>query len=269
LELSPIGEAVGVKDAAVVWFRCPVWVRPSLVKLPCSMKANHRGRTDIYADGVRVATMSDTTSVVYTPAAQFSFTAGHQVLAVRLERPAEACGQDSLELRLTLSRAQIDYRYMLLRMHRLIIMAMLVLFLVFHVALLYYYPRRRANRDFCLTLLMTLMTMLVLHAQEASDQPINSILYWIFLALAEVCMLFGLALVHALWCDRVRRGKLVAWALLAAVLYWAAWVRGERGLAQAFAPLVTLEYARIYLLRALGKVRGWRVYGVGLVVCPV
>jgi hypothetical protein len=44
-----------------------------------------------------------------------------------------------------------------------------------------------------------------------------------------------------------------------------AWVRGERWPAQAFAPLVTLEYTRIYLLRALGKVRGWQVYAVGLV----
>jgi hypothetical protein len=264
---NPLGLALGaagVKDAAVVWFRCPVWVRPSLVHLPCSMKAGHRGRTDVYADGVRVATMSDATSIVYTPVAPFSFTAAHQMLAVRIERPAEVRGQDSLDLRLTLSTGQADYGYLWLRMHRLIIIATLVLFLVFHVALLYYYPRHRANRDFCLTLAMALVTMLVLNVQEASTQPINSILYWIFLALAEVCMLFGLALVQALWSNRVRRGQLAAWALVAAVLYCAAWMRGERALAQAFAPLVTLEYARVYLVRAMGKVRGWRVYGVGL-----
>jgi hypothetical protein len=135
---------------------------------------------------------------------------------------------------------------------------------VFHVALLYYYPERRANRHFCLTLAIALLTMLLLHAQEASVQPFNSMLYWIFLALAEVCMLFGLALVHALWCGHVLRGQLVAWVLVAAALYGVAWVRDERVLAQAFAPLITLEYCRMYLLRALGKVKGWQTYGVGV-----
>ncbi len=88
--LSPSGEAVGIKDAAVVWFRCPVWVRPSLVNLPCSMKARYHGCIEVFADGVRVATLGDTKGVpadadasdLYTPSAPFSFTAPRQVLAV-------------------------------------------------------------------------------------------------------------------------------------------------------------------------------------------
>jgi hypothetical protein len=299
--LDPNGEAVGVQDAPVVWFRCPVWVRPSLVNLPCSMKARYHGRVEVYADGVRVATLGDTQHAPadadkndrYTPPARFSFTAPQQVLAVRLERPAEAVGRDRLDLRLSLSmmtRAPVngapidarpitpgsragalesgaiprDYRVVMsLWMHRLVIMAILVLFLVFHVALLYYYPRRRGNREFCLTLAMALVAMLVLHAQEASNQPPNGVLYRTFLALSQVCLLSGLVLVHALWCDRIRRGQLVAWTLLAAVLYGAAWVRDEPNFVRAFAPLVTLEYCRIYLLQAVGKVKGWPVYGVG------
>lgn len=277
-----MGMVAGVKDAAVVWFRCPVWVRPSLVHLRCAMRAPACGRMDIYADGVRVATLGETErapagsapSIQDTPSVPFSFTAEHQVLAVRLERPAEARGEDHLELRLFLSamtgppigeRDVSPYHPISLRMHRLIIIAILALFLVFHVALLFYYPRRQANREFCLTLLLALVTMLVLHAQEASSGRMNIILYWIFLALTEACLLLGLALVHALWTDRVRRGQIAAWALVAAAFYGAAWARNDWGSAQAFAPLITLEYTRIYLLRALGKTKGWPVYAVGLV----
>lgn len=280
--LGPKGEAGGVKDAPVVWFRCPVWVRPSLVKLPCSIKACDYGRMDLYADGVRVATLGDAgrastgapTGTVDTPSARFAFTAEHQVLAIRLERPPEVSGRDRVELRLFLSTMTgppvgdytvSPYDAISLRMHRLILMAILALFLVFHVALLYYYPQRRANRHFCLTLLMALATVLLLHVQEASHEPIGLILYWIFLALTEACMLFGLALVHALWRDRVRRGQVAAWALVAAAFYGAAWLRDDWVLVQAFPLLITLEYARIYVFRAIGKVKGWPVYGVGLV----
>lgn len=273
--LSPGGEAVGVRDAPVVWFRCPVWVRPSLVNLRCAIKARHHGHFAVYADGICVATLGDTKrwpeeadARVYTPSVPFSFTAEHQVLAVRLERLAETRGQDSQDLRLvltTMAIRPIDFGFMRLRMHRLIVLTTLVLFLVFHLALWYYYPQRRANRQFCLTLLMALATILVLHAQEPAEQPLNTILYWVFLALTEVCLLFGLALVHALWHDRIRRGKLVAWAFVAAALYGAAWMQGERTLVQVFGPLVTLEYARIYLRHAMGKVKGWQVYGAGLV----
>jgi hypothetical protein len=111
---------------------------------------------------------------------------------------------------------------------------------------------------------MAQVTMVVLHAHESFGQPLHTILYWIFLPLAQVCMLFGLALVHALWYDRIRRGQLVAWGLLAAVFYGTAWVWDEPNFARAFAPLMTLEYCRVYLLRAAGKVRGWQVYGVGV-----
>ncbi len=78
------------------------------------------------------------------------------------------------------------------------------------------------------------------------------------------CLLSGLALVHALWCDRVPRRQLIAWAALVAVLYLAGLVRSERRLAYAILPLVTGEYLRIYVTRALGKGGGAWLYGVGL-----
>ena len=274
--LSPSGEAVGVKDAPVLWFRCLVWVRPSLVNLPCALKARCHGRMAVYADGICIATPGGdpkywpdepAASLMYTPGVPFSFTAAQQVLAVRLERLAETRGQDRQDLRLVLTTESvrpIDYGFMMLWTHRMIIMTAFALFLVFHLALLYYYPRRQVNRHFCLTLGMALATMLVLHAQEPSEQPLNTILYWLFLGLTEACLLCGLALVQVLWGGRIRRSQLVGWGLVAAALYAAAWVRNERTPAQAFAPLMTLEYTRIYFLRAPGKVRGCQVYGLGL-----
>jgi hypothetical protein len=262
--LSPGGEAAGVRNARVVWFRCPVWIRPSLVHVTCNLQAKHRGDSIVYVDGIRSATMTDVNSIIHTPLASFSFTAARQVLAIRIERPADVRAEDACGMRMTLSTYQTDAPNMLLRLHRLIIMAMLVMFLVFHVALLYYYPKRWANREFCLTLAMALLTMLVLHVQEGSNQPYVSILYWVFLPLPSLCLLFGLRLLHALSGDRVRRGTFIAWTLLAAVLYGAACVRGDRTLAQAFAPLMTLEYVRIYIVRMMGKVRGWQLYGVGV-----
>lgn len=264
LPLSSSGEAIGVRNAKVVWFRCPVWIRPSLVNVTCNLQARHRGDTIVYLDGVRSATMTDAKSIICTFLAPFSFSAQRQTLAVRIERPRDVRAEDACRLRMTLSPYQADVHNMQLRVHRLIIIAMFAMFLVFHIALMYFYPRRSANREFCLTLAMALLTMIVLHMQEGSEQPFVTILYWIFLPLPSLCMLFGLMLMHALSGDRVGRGTFIAWTLLAAVLYGAACVRGDRTLAQVFAPLITVEYVRIYIVRLMGKVRGWPLYGAGV-----
>lgn len=299
--LSPTGEAADIRDAPVVWFRCPVWVRPSLVGLPCSLRARLHGRLEVYLDGRRTATVGALrlpsgagSDLSYADSVPFSFHAPHQVLAVRLQRPPELAGQDRLDFRLAVSavtqagaeydarasaqtaaaqaevsRLREDFAHRshrdVLRLNRWIIMATLVLFLVFHAALVYYYPRRLANRYFCVTLSLTLAAMIVLHVQEATeDSAVSHALYWTFIGMLPICLLCGLALVHALWCGRVPRRKLIAWAALGAVLYLTGLVQSDRRIAFAILPLMTLEYVRVYLTRALGKLRGAWIYGVGL-----
>ncbi len=185
--LPPDGRVVGLQDAPVVWFRVPIWVRPSLVGLPGSLKARPFGRWEVYLDGVQVATLAGAAEedAFFTTAVPFAFSAPHQQLAVRLERSDQRTGADTLPFQLALAAmTQADAEYdagvfsqqarmqaeverlrqevartapgSLLRLHRLIIMATLILFLVFHVALLYYYPRRLANRCFCVTLSLAL-----------------------------------------------------------------------------------------------------------------
>lgn len=155
---------------------------------------------------------------------------------------------------------------MSLWLHRWIIMATLALFFVFHAALLWYYPRRLANRCFCVTLFLALVTMAVLHLQEATDGClISPALYWVFLALVSACMLSGLALAHALWGDHIPPGKLLGWGVLAVVLYGIGFAQTDRRVVFAILPLCTIECVRVFVSRAKGKLGGTWIFVVGII----
>lgn len=284
----PKGLVAGVKDAPVVWFRTPVWCTRALVNLPCRLSATDQGTAEIFLDGRLVCTLGADSaggsgqlpSPGTTPTASFALTAPHQVLAVRLvRRHPEADDKPFVfELKLTvadrfreLATADWDEAVQDLaakasqRLHRLLLIVALLLFLVFHAALLCYYPKRRANLMFCLTLTLAVATLAVLDAQEiAADRGLSEGLYWLFLAMVSVCMLTGLALAHALWRDDLPWRKLLVWAAVLVVLYAVGWTKGARTWAFVALPLCTFEFLRLYFRNAWGQVPGSWVYGLGL-----
>ena len=278
-----------VKGESVVWFRTRVWCTRALVNLPCVLYATDVGETEIFLDGnlIRSADGDSAAEADFdqsdglSPPIPFMFTGQQQVLAVRLTRHLELQEKDQFRFQLKMKATQIasgfstdDFREfaedlrldMSQHLHRLVLLSLLLLFLVFHGALLCYYPRRQANLLFCVTLLLALVTLGILHAQESvEDTRLSTSLYWVFLAMVPVCMLSGLALTHALWRDEVPRRKLLLCGFLAVALYLTALTRGERTFAFVVLPLSTIEFFRLYLVSAWRKFAGSWIFGVGLV----
>ena len=158
---------------------------------------------------------------------------------------------------------------MSLRLHRLVILAVLSLFLVFHGALLYYHPRRRGNRELFLTVALALVALLVLHAQEAAAAAWGRWLYWVFLALVDLCLLAGLAAVHAAAGRTLARRKLGLAGLGAAGMYVSGLLCGQRLIALAVVPLFALEFIRVYVLSWRDRTRRAASIGVGILCFAV
>jgi hypothetical protein len=150
-------------------------------------------------------------------------------------------------------------------LHRLLLIVALSLFLIFHAALLYYYPKRRANLMFCITLTLSLITLVVLDVQERSQwNGFGKPLYWTFLGMLLLCMLSGLALTHALWRGDLPKCKLLAWAAVFAGLYLVGWLRDDRLWALAVLPLSTLDIWRRFFRDVWRRLPGAWVFGFGL-----
>lgn len=272
----------------VVWFRTRTWCTRALVNLPCRLSATDVGQVELFLDGRPVCTLgrdsageTDSRPAPFlTTTVPFMFTAEQQVLAVRVTRYVPHRAEQQFRFQLNLTVADViaspdDRRFhefaaelrsdMSRRLHRLLLMMALLLFLVFHAALLYYYPKRRANFMFCITLGLSLATLLVLNVQEnAGSTPLSESLYWVFLAMVPACMLSGLALMHALWCGDLPKRKLLVWGAILAALYMVAWTKGVRSWAFVALPLCTLEFLRLYVRNAWRKTPGAWVFGVGL-----
>jgi hypothetical protein len=154
-----------------------------------------------------------------------------------------------------------------LRLHRYILLASLTLFLFFHSALFAFLPQRKENLFFCITLVLSLITLIILDfSEEVTNPKIGHALYWLFLGMMPVCLLSGLVLSHFLWSRYLTRRTLFTWSIIFAVVYGIGWMQDNRFWPYATVPLATLAYLRLAFSKNSDKRSRPRFLQVGVLL---
>ena len=204
-----------------VWFRFELRFAPDIIGKPILLQARpYQYNLQVFLNGTRVADPQDLDpSTGATPrcivplltdnvvALRWVPNASRPNLATATANPRKfsllvhdyARALDNFDRQENLERS---YSW-----HRIALVAVFIVFFLFHLNLYRHYPRRRENVYFCLTALFCALALASLHLSEIYhyDRVIWRVFYlYCFLALMPLCLVSGLGLLQLLFTGGIR-----------------------------------------------------------------
>lgn len=267
----PTREALESAGAQIVWYRFPLQVHAPKGMPPIQLTTAGLGsnRIQVYANAQVLDFLPDLGTGYSQFPKQFFFPAEKATIAVRVEVSpgfAREKERDFWVVARDYHVALNEYNDFVTRenaysAHRIVLMALFAVYLLFHAPLYFYYPKRRENLFFALTLLFALFGILCLHISEiTNDYRVWRLTYsYCFLISTPLCLVCGLALFQLTVLGRISR-TIYPYLILAMVAGFMG-ARYKNDYAHMYPLLIVPEVVRLVWVISRRRRNGFLILG--------
>jgi len=253
---------------SVYWMRVRAHFAARSILVPYALESVDAVGMEVYLDGVRIHGRDafdalldpfhyrDTT--VYLP--------GECTLAVRVVGAGPLHPIARLALRRADKAMGVELSVLQPRKHHRQFLVFLMAFSVLYYILVYRnHPRQIEGNVCCVTILLAIASMLLATTDSWTFHHQLSTSAWRSPMIAAFAYMAGIAMVHVMAYGAVSWWAVLGYAGLTSLLFAVGWKHDSRWVAFSIFPLMTLEYARVWIMYDLIPRRPNRGYvGIGL-----